>query len=134
MDKKEDHLKELRTELSELKKSIETIKEEVSAIRKLEESELDYVTAIKSMESKELQDIGDVEALEKKELIELKDMHPKKFPDVLTWKSAIWENCEYKLMSETRQMVLFKCKKANKICSFENCPKNDLMKGEKKKD
>ena len=53
-------------------------------------------------------------------------MTPKKFSDVATWKSMIWDGCDARVMIDTEKIVTFRCKLLDKVCSFEICPKNKI--------
>ncbi len=118
------NIEELKNELSELRKTMQDINAKVSNIEQMEEVELKNLVNLKSMESEEIEHLGNLKTLENKELSALDSLHEKRFSDVMSWKAEIWDDCEYKEMNDTKNVVTFMCAKTGKVCSFGYCPKN----------
>lgn len=121
---------ELKQELAEIKKLMQDINTKVTNIEELEETEIKHILSVKNMESEELTNLDHIKNLEDSELSKLHKMTPKKFNDITTWKSMIWNNCDARIMIDTEKIVTFRCTLVNKICSFEICPKNKFNPNE----
>ena len=127
----DSEIQSLKEELSNMKKTMQDIKTTVDKIEYLERSEIRDILLVKSMESKELDNLDTLENLENQELSKLHHLTPKKFKDINSWKSMVWERCDEKVMIESKRVVSFKCKLIDKFCSFETCPKNKVYDNKK---
>lgn len=47
-----------------------------------------------------------------------------KYSDITSWRSAIWEHCQYKQAKPGPTAISYWCTKLNAPCRFEDCPLN----------
>jgi len=122
----DSEIQELKNELTNLKKLMQEINIKVNSIEELEKSEIKDILLVRGLENKELTNLDLLKELENKELDKLHKISPAKFKDITQWKSKVWDGCNQKIMNESKRIVSFTCKLNNKVCSFENCPKNKI--------
>ncbi len=114
----------LTDSIEEIKKRLENIENTVNRIEALEKAEIEYINAVKEMENEELKGLGNIASMENSELKKMDRFKSLKYNDVMMWKNAIWENCQHKVMIESKTMVLFNCDVTKKVCAFGVCPRN----------
>jgi hypothetical protein len=116
----------LTDSIEEIKQRLTSVEETVKRIEKLERDEIEYISTVKNMESEELRDLEDIAIMENHELSKMNKMTPVKYPDIILWKNAVWENCEHKVLIDSQTIVAFKCNISKKVCCFTGCPLNKI--------
>jgi hypothetical protein len=127
-------IEELRNELRQSKELLNQINVKVTNIEELEESEIKHILNVKNMESEEIGVLDDIKTLENSEIKTINKLSPKRFNNVTSWKSRVWDGCSSKIMNDSKKLVTFSCKLSGKACSFDICPKNIIPNENKTKE
>lgn len=102
--------KMLSTTIPQLKKEGDMLIKEAESIKKEE----------KLIEAKEEQ----LEKTESALLEQLGERVPRKFSDIMEWKTFVWDKCRFKQHKEGAKTIDYFCTKLNGPCRFETCPMN----------
>jgi hypothetical protein len=105
-------LKKILDKESKLEKEEHSLKEfETTLLNKILEKEKEIEDEEKKIEKRE-------ERVEK--------ILKRLYRNVNDWKIRIWNVCEEKKLVDQGDEIVYYCKILNKVCNFDDCPKNEI--------